>query len=120
MYWHGLHDCIRWDFTKLSQIWGSVCAGNDVSVKPYAHPQPEKVLNHLIYVSHGHGMQLERFYILNQSIMAWFIHFHQVGFHLPLTELGKRLWWQYKIPEFLGMDRPSPDLAHLLANTTKM
>jgi hypothetical protein len=29
---------------------GSVCGGNGVSVKPCAHPQPEKVLKHLIYV----------------------------------------------------------------------
>ncbi len=30
---------------------GSVCVGNDASVKPYAPPQPEKALKHLIYVT---------------------------------------------------------------------
>jgi hypothetical protein len=42
---------------NLSQIWGSICGGNGVSVKPYTHPQPEKVFKRLIYVCHGHGMQ---------------------------------------------------------------
>jgi hypothetical protein len=45
-YWHDLHTCIRQDFSQLSQIWGSVCGGNDVNEKPYAHPKPEKVLKH--------------------------------------------------------------------------
>jgi hypothetical protein len=46
--WHGLHTCTKKDFSQLSQIWANVCGGNDVSVKPYAHPQPEKVLKQLI------------------------------------------------------------------------
>jgi hypothetical protein len=59
----------------------SICGGNDVSGYPNAHPQPEKVLKHLIYVCHGHGMQSEKFYRLNQRIEAWFAHLHQVGIH---------------------------------------
>ncbi len=51
-----------------------------MSVKPYAHPHPEKVLKHLIYVWHGHGMQC-----LNQSVVAWFAHLHQVGFQPTLV-----------------------------------
>jgi hypothetical protein len=38
----------QYDFSQLSQIWGSICGVNDVSVKPYACPYPEKVLKHLI------------------------------------------------------------------------
>ncbi len=50
-----------------------------MNVKPYAQPQPEKVLKSLINVWHGHGMQFERFYSLNQSVAAWSAHLHQVG-----------------------------------------
>jgi hypothetical protein len=46
--WHGLNTCIRLDFSQLSQIWGSVCGCNNVSGKPYAHTQPEKVLKPII------------------------------------------------------------------------
>jgi hypothetical protein len=53
-----------------SQIWGSICGGNVVSVKPYAHPESVKVLKPLIYVSHGCGMQFEKFYRLNKSVVA--------------------------------------------------
>ncbi len=66
--WHGFQTCIILEFNQLSQIWGSVSGGINVSWKPYAHPQPEKVLKHLIYVWHGHGMQFERFYSLNQKV----------------------------------------------------
>jgi hypothetical protein len=48
--WHGLHTCIREDFSQLSQICGIVCGDNGVSVKPYTHPNLDKVLKHLIYV----------------------------------------------------------------------
>jgi hypothetical protein len=37
-------------------------------------------------------MQFERFYSLNQSIVAWFAHLHQVGFEATLTNLAKHLW----------------------------
>jgi hypothetical protein len=67
--------------------------GNGVSVKPYAHQHPEKVLKHLINVLHGCGMQFERFYSINQSIVAWFAHLHQAGFQPTLTNLGKCLGW---------------------------
>ncbi len=43
-----------------------------MNVKPYAHPQAEKVLKPLIYVCHESAKQLERFYSLNQSKVAWF------------------------------------------------
>jgi hypothetical protein len=90
---HGLHTCIRWDFSQLSQNKGSICGGIGVNVKPYAHSQPEKVLKHLIYVWNGHGMTFERFYSLNQSVVAWFAHLHLVGFQPTFTNLGKHLWW---------------------------
>ncbi len=38
-------------------------------------------------------MQFERFYSLNQSIVAPFAHLHQVEFMPTLTNLGKCLWW---------------------------
>ncbi len=80
-------------FPPLSQIWGTFCCGNGVSVKPYAYPQPEKVLVHLINVYHGHGHKFERFYSLNQSVVAWFTHLHQVRFHPSFPNLEKCLWW---------------------------
>jgi hypothetical protein len=57
------------NFPKSGEV-SVVCGGNGVSVKPYAHPQPEKVLKHLTYVWHRRGMQFERLYSLNQSIVA--------------------------------------------------
>ncbi len=64
-----------------------------MNVNPYAHPQPEKALKHLLYVWRVHGMQFERFYSLNQSVLAWFAHLHQVGFQPTFLNLGKCLWW---------------------------
>jgi hypothetical protein len=43
--------------------------------------------------THGYGMQFESFYSLNQNVVAWFAHLHQVGFQPTLTNLGKCLWW---------------------------
>ncbi len=40
-------------------------------------------------------MQFERFYSLNQSLVAWFAHLHQVGLQSTLTNHGKRLWWYW-------------------------
>jgi hypothetical protein len=52
-----------------------------VNVKPYAHPQPEMVLKHLMYVRHGCGIQFESFFSLNQSVVVWLVHVqHQEGF----------------------------------------
>jgi hypothetical protein len=48
LYWHALHTCTRKDFSQLSQTWGSICGGIVMSGRPYAHPQPEKVLKHLM------------------------------------------------------------------------
>jgi hypothetical protein len=36
-------------------------------------------------------MQFERFYSLNQSIVAWFAHLHLIGFQPTLTNLAKCL-----------------------------
>jgi hypothetical protein len=52
-----------------SQIFGYVYGGNGVRVQSYAHPQQMKVLKHLLYVGYGCGMQFERFYSLNHSIV---------------------------------------------------
>ena len=79
-YWDHFHTYIIWDFSKLSQIWGNLCGGNGVSVLSYPHPQLFKVLKHLIYVWHGCGMQFERFYSLNDSVLGSFPHWHHLGF----------------------------------------
>jgi len=79
-YWDHFHIDIILDFSKLSQIWANLCGGNGVSVLPYAHPQLFKVFKHLIYVCHGCGMQFERFYSLNDSILGSFPHLHHLGF----------------------------------------
>ncbi len=60
-----------------------------MSVKPYAHPQHEKVLKHLILVSHGHGMQFERFYSYSQNVVAWFAHLDKVGFQPTFLKSGE-------------------------------
>jgi hypothetical protein len=73
-YWDHFHNCIISDFRELSQIWGNLCGGNGVSVLPYAHPQLFKVFKHLIYEWHGCGMQFERFYSLNNSVLGSFPH----------------------------------------------
>ncbi len=39
-------------------------------------------------------MQFERFYGLNQSVVAWFAHLHQIGFQQTSHNLGKHLWWE--------------------------
>jgi hypothetical protein len=41
-----------------------------VNVLSYAHPQLFKVSKYLIYVCHGCGMQFERFYSLNDSVVG--------------------------------------------------
>jgi hypothetical protein len=64
------HTCIIYDLSKLSQIWGNLCVCNGMNVLPYAHPQLCKVIKHLIYVCHGYGMQFERFYSLNDSVLG--------------------------------------------------
>jgi hypothetical protein len=64
-----------------------------MSVLPYAHSQLFKVFKHLIYVSHGCGMQFERFYSLNNSVVGSFPHLHHLGFQQTLPNLEKRLWW---------------------------
>jgi hypothetical protein len=35
----------------------------------------------------------ERFYSLNQRVVAWFAHLHQVGFQLNVTNWEKCFWW---------------------------
>ncbi len=85
-----------------------------MSVKPYAHQQPEKVLKPLIYVSHGCGMQFERFYSLNQSVMAWFVQLHHVGFQPTLTNLGKCLWCKDVPVKPYTHPQPEKVLKHLI------
>jgi len=77
-YWDHFHTYIIYDFSQLSQIWGYVCGGNSVSVLPYAHTQLCKVFKHLINVWHGYGMQFERFYSLNDSVLGSFPHLHHL------------------------------------------
>jgi hypothetical protein len=73
-YWDRFHIYIILDFSKLSQILGNLCDGNRMNVPPYPHPRLFKVFKHLIYVYHGCGMQFERFYSLNDSIVGSFPH----------------------------------------------
>jgi len=60
----------------------------------YTNGQHVIVLNHIEYVeygvSHGCGMQFERFYSLNNSVVGSFSHLHHLGFQ---QNLGKPLWW---------------------------
>jgi hypothetical protein len=66
-----------------------------MNVLPYAHPQLFKVFKHLLYVWHdGCGMQFERFYSLNDSVVGSFPHLHHLGFQPALPNLGIPLWWQ--------------------------
>jgi len=69
-WWDQIHTDIILDFSKLSQIWQNLCGGNGMNVLPYAHPQLFKVFKHLIYVWHRCGMQFERFYSLNDSVVG--------------------------------------------------
>ncbi len=39
-----------------------------------------KVFKHLIYVCHRCGMQFERFYSLNDSVVGSLPHLHYLGF----------------------------------------
>ena len=71
---------------------GNLCGCNGVSLLPYAHPQLFKVFKHLIYVWHRCGMQFERFYSLNDSVLGSFPHLHHLGFQRTCPNLGKRLW----------------------------
>jgi hypothetical protein len=72
---------------------GNSCGDNSVIVLPYAHPQLFKVFKHLIYIWHRCGMQFERFYSLNDSVVGSFPHLHYFGFQQTLPNLGKPLWW---------------------------
>jgi hypothetical protein len=91
------HICMAWTWDAVCKVLqpqskrsGMVFSGGiGVSMKPYAHPQPEKALKYIIYICHGHGMQFKRFYSL---IVAWFAHLHKVRFQPILTNLGKCLW----------------------------
>jgi hypothetical protein len=88
-----LHIYIIYDFRELSQIWGNVYGGNGMNVLSYAHPQLFKVFKHLIHVSHGCGMQFERFYSLNNSVVVGsFPHLHHLGFQQTFPNLAKHLW----------------------------
>jgi hypothetical protein len=64
-----------------------------MSVLPNAHLQlfKFKVFKHLIYVSHGCGMQFERFYSLKNSVLRSFPHLHHLGFQQTLLNLGENI-----------------------------
>jgi hypothetical protein len=64
-----------------------------MNVPPYPHPQLFKVLKHLIYEWHRCGMQFERFYSLNNSVVGSFPHWHHLGFQQTFPNLRKPLWW---------------------------
>jgi hypothetical protein len=78
---------------NLSQIWGSICGGNGVSVKPYAYPQLRRRSNVSYMYAMDTGCGFDRFYSPNQSVVAWFTHMYQERFQPILTNLGKCLWW---------------------------
>ena len=73
---------------QLSQIWGNFCGGNGVNVLPYAKPHLFKVFKYLIYVCHGCGVQFERFYSLNDSVVGSFPQLHCLGFQPALQKTG--------------------------------
>jgi hypothetical protein len=92
-YCDSFHIYIIYDFSQLSHIWGNLCGGNSMNVLSYAHPQLFKVFKHLIYVRHRCGMQFERFYPLNDSVVGSFPHLHHIWFQRTFPNLGKPLWW---------------------------
>jgi len=61
-----------------------MCGGNGVRGHPYTYPQHRMTPNHLLSVSDVCEMQLERFYSLSHSAVAWSRHV------INLT--GIRLW----------------------------
>ena len=69
---------------SATQIWWNLCGGNGVSVLPYPHPQLFKVCKYLIYEWHVCGMQFERFYSLNVSVVGSFPHLHHPWFQPAL------------------------------------
>ena len=86
------------DFSqKSSHIWGYTCGGNGpyTCASIYAHPPQERVLIHILNVSDGCGMQFERFYSLNHSLGASFVHLHHPFFQPTLPNLAKQLWWWF-------------------------
>ncbi len=55
--------------------WGyMMCGGNGVRGHPYTYPQHRMTPNHLLSVSDVCEMQLERFYSLSHSAVAWSRH----------------------------------------------
>jgi hypothetical protein len=63
-----------------------------VSVLPYPHPQLFQVFKDPIYVCHGCGMQIERFYSLNDSVVGSFPHLHHLGFQPQLSQIWGNLY----------------------------
>jgi hypothetical protein len=79
---HCLHNFMTKCLSELSQIWGNVCDDNCMILYPYAYPPQQKKLKHLIYICHRCGMQFERIYSLNHSILGLFIHAYLFSMHL--------------------------------------
>jgi hypothetical protein len=89
--WHHVNIYNAHNFNQFSsQIRGYTCVSNHVSAHPYAHPQQEKVFKHSKFVSGGCGMQFERFYSLNHSVMESFAHLHYPDFSLESSQI-----WSY-------------------------
>ena len=74
--WHCLDTHITMGFSCVSQFRGNIYGCNSVSVHPYAHLPPQKVLKLLIYALDGCELQFERFYSLNHGIVISIPHLH--------------------------------------------
>ncbi len=62
---------------------------NSVRVRPYAHPQHMKVLNHFLYIQYGCGMQSGMVYSLNHdTITSYGPHLTPIFQNLPPTCTG--------------------------------
>ncbi len=61
-----LEKCLWWEWCECEEIYPSTTL--EGSQTPH------------LYICHGHGMQVKRFYSLNKSIVAWFAHMHQEDF----------------------------------------
>ena len=70
---------------------GNVCGGNRGSVQPYAHPQHNSWrCSNTLYINDmdvGCSLKGERFYILNQRVVSWFIQVHHLSFNQELSQI---------------------------------
>ena len=92
---HDLHTAITHNFSWFSQyeetlavvtVWvcAAICPSTTV----------EGVLKNLLYVCHGCEVAVWKVLQPQQYwVVAWYAHFHHLGFQLILPNLGWRLWW---------------------------